>query len=427
MTSRTSKTNNCNRPLSGDVSGNTFTGAWESSAGCLVLGVFIASPTLGLLTIQQSNNRGANIQLSDTFNLDSLKLDAMQVFRVPSGFAFFRVIFTNYEGNQTYLSLNTYLESSYTSPTTVSGTVTVAGTVAVSSIISELPAGANTIGVVGIDATNNLVGIDGANNIVNVAGLMFIDNNLNVDVNAPLPAGSNGIGLVGLDPFYPNVVTINDNQLPLGVTFTDVSTVTVTSISNALPTGGNVIGMVGLDPLSANPVTLVGTSNTVQIISGNIVVDSITSSLPTGSNVIGTVGIDGALNVVQIDQTTVGANGVKVNPTALPPVRVVALGNTALSVGGPGLLYGASYQNKSATVNCWVKLYDLPTAPTGADTPFHIQYLEAVQLYTLSHSNDSFFNCPVVNTLWVRATLTADDSDTTDTGVDAEVTFFVGA
>ena len=42
MASKQSVTNNCNRPLSGDASGNTFTGAWESSAGALVIAVFVA-------------------------------------------------------------------------------------------------------------------------------------------------------------------------------------------------------------------------------------------------------------------------------------------------------------------------------------------------------------------------------------------------
>jgi hypothetical protein len=137
----------------------------------------------------------------------------------------------------------------------------------------------------------------------------------------------------------------------------------------------------------------------------------------------GTVGLSTSANTIKIDQTN---NGVKVNPTAQPPVRVTGLGNTALAIGGPGLLYGASYQNKSVAVNCWIKLYDKATAPTSADTPFLIQYLEAVQLYTLSHANDNFFNAPITNTLWVRATLLPADNDTTDTGISAEMTAFVG-
>ena len=133
MSSTQSVSNNCNRPL---TAADTFTGAWESSAGALVLGVFIASPTLGLLTIQQSNNRGTTIQLTDTFNINAAELDNMNVFRVPSGFPFFRVLFQNAEGAQTYLSLNTYLEDFY-NQTTITGVVDVTGSVVASNLITE--------------------------------------------------------------------------------------------------------------------------------------------------------------------------------------------------------------------------------------------------------------------------------------------------
>jgi hypothetical protein len=133
MSSTQSVSNNCNRPL---TAADTFTGAWESSAGALVLGVFIASPTLGLLTIQQSNNRGTTIQLTDTFNINAAELDNMNVFRVPSGFPFFRVLFQNAEGLQTYLSLNTYLEDFY-NQTTITGVVDVTGSVVASNLITE--------------------------------------------------------------------------------------------------------------------------------------------------------------------------------------------------------------------------------------------------------------------------------------------------
>jgi hypothetical protein len=133
MSSTQSVSNNCNRPL---TAADTFTGAWESSASALVLGVFIASPTLGLLTIQQSNNRGTTIQLTDTFNINAAELDNMNVFRVPSGFPFFRVLFQNAEGLQTYLSLNTYLEDFY-NQTTITGVVDVTGSVVASNLITE--------------------------------------------------------------------------------------------------------------------------------------------------------------------------------------------------------------------------------------------------------------------------------------------------
>ena len=133
MSSTRSVSNNINRPLS---AGATFTGAWENTAGALVLGVFIASPTLGLLTIQQSNNQGTTIQLTDTYNINAGELDNMNVFRVPSGFPFFRVLFQNAEGAQTYLSLNTYLEDFF-NQSTISGVVDVTGSVVVSNLITE--------------------------------------------------------------------------------------------------------------------------------------------------------------------------------------------------------------------------------------------------------------------------------------------------
>ena len=440
MTSKQSVSNNCNRPLSGDASGNTFTGAWENSAGALVLGVFVASPTLGYVTIQQSNNRGVNIQLTDTFNVGPADLDAMTVFRVPSGFAWFRVTFHNDEGNQTYLSLNTYLESSYTAPATIAGDVTVTGSVSVindvsCNIISPVDASGNILtalptlsydqsAVGSLVAPQQLIGCKlmgvastitheeqwindgGAIPVFGTVGIDSGNNTIKIDPASSLPAGSNVIGLVGID-VANNIVRIDDGTLPLPV-----------SIDGA----GNT---VQLDPASQLPA---GVNNLGSIIVSDaystIVVTSITNPLPAGSNTLGVVGIDPASNITKIDQTS---NGVKINPTAQPPVRVTGLGDTSKSIGGPGLLYGASYQNKSASVNCWVKLYDSVGAPTAADTPFVIQYLESVQQYNLTSANDNFFNTPIVNTLWVRATLLPDDNDVGDTGIDAELTCFVGS
>jgi hypothetical protein len=437
MASKQSATNNCNRPLSGDASGNTFTGAWESSAGALVLGVFVASPTLGYVTIQQSNNRGVTIQLTDTFNVDAGLLDAMTVFRVPSGFAWFRVTFHNSEGNQTYLSLNTYLESSYTAPTTIAGDVTVSGTVAVSSVagvvdisgnvVSTLPTLSYDQSAVGsLVAPQQLIGCklmgvastitheeawcnDGG--AIPVFGTVGIDSGNNVvklDPASSLPVGSNVIGLVGIDT-AANIVRIDDGTLPLPVTIDSGGNTVKLDPASSLPAGLNIIGQV-----------IVTDSNS------SINVTTISNPLPAGSNTLGVVGIDTAANITKLDQTTAGANGVKINPTAQAPVRVTGLGDTSKPIGGPGLLYGASYQNKSVAVNCWVKLYDSVSAPTAGDTPFLIQYLESVQQYNLTSANDNFFNAPIANTLWVRATLLPADNDITDTGIDCELTAFVG-
>lgn len=127
--------------------------------------------------------------------------------------------------------------------------------------------------------------------------------------------------------------------------------------------------------------------------------------------------------IVSLDPT---ANSVKINPTASQAQRIQGLGNTALLISTGGLCYGTSLINKSAVVNCWVKFYVNSTAPTSADTPFLIQYLEFVAQYNLNSHNDDWFNMPIGSKLWVRATLTATDADTTDAGINAEATIFLG-
>jgi hypothetical protein len=118
---------------------------------------------------------------------------------------------------------------------------------------------------------------------------------------------------------------------------------------------------------------------------------------------------------------------IKINPTASQAVRITGLGNTALLISSLGLCYGTSLINKSVTTNCWVKFYVKSTAPTELDTPFLIQYLEYVAQYNLNSHNDDWFNMPIGFKLWVRATLTSADGDTTDTGINAEATIFIGS
>jgi hypothetical protein len=209
-----------------------------------------------------------------------------------------------------------------------------------------------------------------------------------------------------------------------------------------LTTAGNL--MVGISNIyTANPLhTIVDSGPATQAVTGTISLTDPTSvrirdsygdiiATTAGNLMVGISNIYTAnpLHTI-LDSGSVSLsgtnNGVKVNPTAQPPVRVTGLGNTALAIGGPGVLYGASYQNKSVAVNCWIKLYDKATAPTSADTPFLIQYLESVQQYNLTHANENCFNAPITNTLWVRATLLPADNDTTDAGISAEMTAFVG-
>lgn len=419
MSSNPSLNNNCNRPLSADASGNTFTGPWESSSGALVLAVFVASPTLGLVTIQQSNNRGTSVQLTDTYNIDGAALDAMNVFRVPSGFASFRVIFHNYEGNQTYLSLNTYLEDFYTSNSvtaTISGVVDISGnTYDVSSNllvnVADLPinrsppnlpssntlrcsvdgwTAGNSIPIV-IDTDGNTIKIDQTSSATNGVSIVGpLDASGNVLTSAPLttypyasatypvePQGLAGCKIMGMNGGYETWL-VDGGYLPVSITEANGNTIKIDQSS--VDTCGVIV---------AKP-------------------------LPEGTHTIGKVGID---------QTN---NGVKVNPTAVLAVRTQGLGNTALAIGGPGIVYGVSMINKSAVVPVWIKFYTSATAPTSSDTPFLIQYLENVAQYNLISHNDSFYNMPVVDVLWVRATLLSADNDDTDTGVDCEVSTFVG-
>lgn len=126
------------------------------------------------------------------------------------------------------------------------------------------------------------------------------------------------------------------------------------------------------------------------------------------------------------DITAPNTNNVKVNPTANQAIRTTGLGNTALLISTGGLCYGTSIINKSPTINCWVKFYVKATAPTSADSPFLIQYVENVAQYNLISHNDNWYNMPISSKLWVRATLTATDADTTDTGIDCEVSTFIG-
>jgi hypothetical protein len=131
---------------------------------------------------------------------------------------------------------------------------------------------------------------------------------------------------------------------------------------------------------------------------------------------------------IQDNSVVVSGNvNAKINPTASQAVRITGIGNTALLISSLGLCYGTSLINKSVTTNCWVKFYVKSTAPTSADTPFLIQYLEYVAQYNLNSHNDDWFNMPIGSNLWVRATLTSADGDTTDAGINAEATIFIGS
>jgi hypothetical protein len=124
----------------------SFVGVDEQSSDALTISVFLASPTLGLLTIKQSNTIGGPYQLTDTFNYGSSVLDSMQVYRVPSGFSFFHVEFTNAEGNQTYLSLNTYLERTYQETSVdITNIVDISGSVLTTEKVTQVGSKGNLL------------------------------------------------------------------------------------------------------------------------------------------------------------------------------------------------------------------------------------------------------------------------------------------
>ena len=472
MSTRLSQFNNTGIPLN---TGATFTGLFERTLTGLEISTFVNCSGLCLVTIQQSVD-ASNVRITTTFNYDPE--NDVSTFSVPVGLPFFRVkIFNGDVGTQAYLSLNTYIINTPPLQVNIIGgeiaVSSVGGIVEVSGNVISTPAlvpaqlrnmplvvghwyqvasPGNTPGSVwnemgAIVASESLPPVGrqfqclyagyGTGTCYDITAPVKTTAITNVDVSGNTYDGYGGLNVnvanwttgttisVGLDTDINTVKIDAANNL---VSLLDSSTVTVSSITQALPVGTNVIGVVGFD-LSGGANTIAisqnGNDNGVQVLAalpaGSNVIGKV--ALDTGGNVIGVVGLDTALNTVKIDQAN---NGVKVNPTAVVPVRATGLSNTAVSIGGPGLLYGASYQNKSSMVNCWIKLYDNPTAPSATDTPFLIQYLEAVQQYNLSHANQNFFNTPITNNLWVRATLTAEDTDTTDTGVDCEVTFFVG-
>ncbi len=481
MTTRLSQFNNTGLPLN---TGATFTGLFERTLTGLEISSFVNCSGLCLVTIEQSVD-ASNVRVTTTFNYNPI--NDVSTFSVPVGLPFFRVkLFNGDEVPQAYLSLNTYVINTPPQQVVIAGgtsDVIVGGVVDVSGNVISTPAllpaqlrhmplvvghwyqvasagdtpGAvwNEMGaIVGSESappvgrqfqclyagygTGTAYDITAPVNTTSVASVTVVGN---VDVtcqNLPIVNNGHDCVAVSVDSWQvgtiPVVLDTSGNTIKIdpgnnAVSFNDSSTVTVTSITNPLPVGTNILGFVGLDATNGNNTVAIsqsGTANGVQVVSalpaGTEVIGKV--GLDTGGNTIGVVGIDTSLNTIKIDPTS---NEVKINPTAQAPVRKTGLSDTAVSVGGPGLLYGASYQNKSSTVNAWVKLYDSPTAPSAADTPFLIQYLEAVQLYTVNHANDSFFNTPVADTLWVRATLLPDDADNTDTDVDCEATFFVGA
>ena len=457
-----SQFNNTNVPL---LAGQTFTGAWERSLRNLEVTCFINSSSYALLTIEQSVD-ASNVRIPTSFNYTPTT--EVSTFSVSIGLPFFRVKLLNVDiGTQAYLSLNTYLIPTPPQQVQVNGSVvaSITGIVDVSGNVVSTPA----LNPAQLRTLPLVVGHwYQVSSVGDTPGAVWAEMGAIVAGESVPPVGRQFQCLYagyGTGTCYDITAPVNTSGTANVSVANDVSC----NVISPLDASGNVLvndanvkygwgdatypvvpqGLVGVKLMGMNagyetwlqdggaiPVTLTDTitvaisqdgSNNVVDVSGNTY-DQFSNLYVNvqGWDYGGTipVGLDTDQNTIKIDQAN---NGVKVNPTAQAPVRVTGLANTAKSVGGPGLIYGASYQNKSSTVNCWIKLYDKLSEPTAGDTPFLIQYLEAVQLYTLSHANDNFFNAPIANTLWVRASLLPDDNDNTDTGVDAEATFFVGS
>jgi len=476
MTSVISNLNNTNQPI---LALQTFGGKFELVNAYTALSFAITTDTNCLITVYQSYDgvsldsvsayaTVANVFFSKQINL-LYKFCRISVFN-PTGVA------------QTYISFMTRWMSVIPLPLETSNVVVVGGSI-------SLAPSSNTIGSVNVVGDTVVYGLNNdynfyptvENNTVaiyadgiqgtNVAGGWLYDNSATGKINWYLysnlnPNGQtvgsvnsmyavvNNLSTLGLsqaqNPWIMiytrpdsgvNATSWYKSKLFFGSNaFTDINGIkllyTGTDPVGVHPeiTGNNRINLLFNLSLSTKPLvdalnenvlfgTLQTTNNTATPSSFNFVFSQfgiswlkVASPLPIEQNAV----------VVRLQQTSTNS-GVRVNPTAISPVRKTGLSNTAQLIATNGFLYGSSMINKSLTTGCWVKLYDKATAPTSADTPFLIQNLENVAQYNLISHNDDYFNMPIVNSLWVRATLTSADNDTTDATIDCEITAFIGS
>ena len=208
------------------------------------------------------------------------------------------------------------------------GTVATVTTVtAVTAITNALPTGLNSLGTVGLNAGTNIVG--------------------NIRVDQTTPGTTNGVQITG-----PGAS--NGSPLFTSLASTSVGAVVGSPSFTQLTAGSAKVGQVAIDQ------TTPGTTNGVQVNAalptgtnsiGNIAtvaaVTAITNALPTGANSIGSVGLNAGVNTigsvinaagsaligkVGFDQTTPGfTNGVQIN--AALPVGSNAIGSVTLGAG----------------------------------------------------------------------------------------------
>ncbi len=143
------------------------------------------------------------------------------------------------------------------------------------TVATSLPAGANSLGLVGLNAGTNAIGT--------------------VSLNASLPTGTNTIGAVtqASGPWTQNLTEVSGATLALGQALITASLpVTLASnqpdinvtVATALPVGTNSIGTVGLNA-GTNSIGTVGLNAGTSAI-GTV---AINAAIPAGTNTIGAV------------------------------------------------------------------------------------------------------------------------------------------
>jgi hypothetical protein len=437
--SKVSVSNNYNTPL---PAGASFVGTDENTSFALTISVFVASPTLGLVTIKQSNSVGGPYQLTDTFNYGTV--DTMEVYRVPRGFSWFHVEFTNAEGNQTYLSLNTYLDNVYqeTGVTIDGGTVSVtnvvdvSGNVGVTTLINETTATrpvylmsigrwyrvatvGNTSGAVW-NAIGAIVGGESSPAIGRLFKCLSVPSNIGgqgtvYDVeytDTPVVSGSVSVSSL---PAITGTVAVS-SQPNLSYLTDNVAVATMPAITGTVA----VSSQPHLSYLTDNVAVA-----TMPAITGTVAVSSQPHLSYLTDNVA--VATQPAL-AFSTDKVDVTGSSVIVSsmPTTLS-YRTTSAGNTGLVVKASAGIVARIYISNYDTTNqafLFVRLYDKATAPTDADTP--------LCCFDLPHRGNSgsdsrimldLDNLAFTNGLGIRATTGSNaNNDVVVTGLASDIT-----
>jgi len=346
--------NNYNTPL---IAAASFVGLDESSSDSLTISVFLASPTLGLLTIKQSNTRGGPYQLTDTFNYGTV--DTMEVYRVPSGFSFFHVEFSNAEGNQTYLSLNTYLERTFqetsvdiTNVVDISGNVNVTNVVDVSGnvAVTSLPA------ITGTVAVSSQPHLNYQTDNIAVATMPAITGSVVVTSQPHLNYETDNIAVATMPAITGSVVVTS--QPYLNYQTDNIAVATMPAIT------GSVV-------VTSQPYLNYQTDNiavaTMPAITGSVVVTSQPYLNYQTDNIAVATQPALAFSTDKVDVT-----GSSVIVSSMPTTTGVNLGNlittSQLISATPKSLSGLYITHRGGTQFCFIKLYNSSSA-TSSDTP----------------------------------------------------------